>query len=165
MIISCRISTRSIGNAVKQLEKYDDSLKTKSEELVQNLGEYGEDYAANNLGHVDTGETLGSLSFTRKENEGIISISGAAVWIEFGTGVIANAGNSPHPKKDELGMSRWGEYGKGFGKGVWFYPSKEHGWDEPKLTAGIPMNPFMYNSAMEMRRELVDMAREVFKRD
>lgn len=160
MKIECTLSARSISSAAKQLRKYAESLQKKSEQLVQNLGDYGLDSAVNLLGHDDTGETLASMEFTRNGTSGTISAGGAAVWIEFGTGVIANAGNMPHPKKYEVGAVGWGEYGHGLGKGRWWFINRK---GEKKLTNGIPMNPFMYQASQDMRRELLEMAKEVFE--
>lgn len=160
MKIECTLSARSISSAAKQLRKYAESLQKKSEQLVQNLGDYGLDSAVNLLGHDDTGETLASMEFTRNGTSGTISAGGAAVWIEFGTGVIANAGNMPHPKKDEVGAVGWGEYGHGLGKGRWWFINRK---GEKKWTNGIPMNPFMYQASQDMRRELLEMAKEVFE--
>lgn len=165
MKIECTLSAASIASAVEQLKQYAESLEKKSEKLVQSLGDFGADCAANYLGHFDTGETLNSIAFTQNRAEGNVSVAGNAVWIEFGTGVLANAGNAPHPKKDELGMSSWGEYGHGYGKGVWEFPSKEYGWGMPIPTKGIPMNQFMYHSAQDMRREMQRIAKEVFRDD
>lgn len=160
MKIECTLSARSISSAAKQLRKYAESLQKKSEQLVQNLGDYGLDSAVNLLGHDDTGETLASMEFTRNGTSGTISAGGAAVWIEFGTGVIANAVNMPHPKKDEVGAVGWGEYGHGLGKGRWWFINRK---GEKKWTNGIPMNPFMYQASQDMRRELLEMAKEVFE--
>ena len=114
------------------------------------------------LEHDDTGETRNSIQFEREINIGVLSVGGAAVWIEFGTGVLANAGNDPHPKRDELGMNAWGTYGKGLGTDIWEFPSKKYGWIP---TAGIPMNPFMYETAQSLRFVLTDFAKEAFKDD
>lgn len=165
MKITCTLSSASIASAVEQLNRYAESFEKKSEKLVQSLGDFGAECAANYLGHFDTGETLSSLTFTRNGVTGTIFVAGNAVWIEFGTGVLANAGNTPHPKKDDLGMFGWGEYGHGYGQGVWEFPSKEYGWGMPIPTEGIPMNQFMYHSAQDMRREMQDIAKEVFKDD
>lgn len=162
MKIECTLSSGSLADAAKQLRKYADSLQSKSERLVKDLGEAGVDYANMYLEHDDTGETRSSIQFEQKVNTGVISVGGAAVWIEFGTGVIRNSG-SKHPMADELGMSDWGTYGDGNG-------ANEHGWWYPaegghKHTFGIRMNPFMYLASQDMRRELLDMAKEAFKND
>lgn len=162
MKIECTLSSGSLADAAKQLRKYADSLQSKSERLVKDLGEAGVDYANMYLEHDDTGETRSSIQFEQKVNTGVISVGGAAVWIEFGTGVIRNS-CSKHPMADELGMSDWGTYGDGNG-------ANEHGWWYPaegghKHTFGIRMNPFMYLASQDMRRELLDMAKEAFKND
>lgn len=162
MKIECTLSAASISNAVEQLRKYADSLEKKTEKLVQSLGEFGTESAANYLGHFYTGETLSSLTFTRNGTTATIFVGGNAVWIEFGTGVVRNEG-SGHPKKDDLGMSDWGTYGQGKGANPegWWYPS-EDGYTH---TFGIKMNMFMYRSAQDMRKELGRIAKEAFKDD
>lgn len=162
MKIECTLSSGSLADAAKQLRKYADSLQSKSERLVKDLVEAGVNYANMYLEHDDTGETRSSIQFEQKVNTGVISVAGAAVWIEFGTGVLANAGDAPHPKKDELGMSNWGEYGHGLGKDTWWFTNK-HG--QQVWTAGIHMNPFMYEAAQSLRFSLTDFAKEAFKND
>lgn len=160
MKITMTLSKASIAAAVKQLETYKRSLKSKTERIVEALGNKGVEYARANLEHIDTGETLESIAFTQQGNKGTVSAGGAAVWIEFGTGVLANAGNTPHPKRNEVGAVPWGEYGKGKGKGVWDFPSRYWGWIP---TSGIPLNPFMYLASQSLRQELTDIAREAMK--
>lgn len=161
MKIECTLSAKSISSAAKQLRKYAESLKTKSERLVKSLGEAGVEYANMYLEHDDTGETRNSIQFNREVDTGVISVGGAAVWIEFGTGVLANAGNTPHPKKDEVGVVGWGEYDHGYGVDIWEFPSKRYGKWLP--TAGIAMNPFMYETSQSLRFVLLDFAKEVFQ--
>lgn len=163
MKIECTLSARSIADAAKQLREYADSLQGKTEKLVGDLGKAGVEYANMYLKHDDTGETRNSIQFEQEGNAGAVSVGGAAVWIEFGTGVLANSGNPPHPKKEDVGAVGWGEYGHGYGKGVWMFPSKKYGKWLP--TAGIPMNPFMYETAQSLRFSLIDFAKEAFRVD
>lgn len=162
MKIEMTLSPASIAAAAQQLRAYAASLQGKTGRLVQKLGEKGAASADLYLEHDDTGGTRSSIAFTRQGTSGTVSVGGAAVWIEFGTGVLANAGNSPHPKRDEAGAVPWGEYGNGNGKGVWYFPSHYSGWT---ATKGIPMNPFMYAASQDMRRSLLDLAREAFHVD
>jgi hypothetical protein len=164
--IECTLSVSSISDAVKQLRKYAESLQSKTENLVQELGDYGLDSAANLLGHVDTGKTLESLKFIREGTNGTVTAGGNAVWIEFGTGVKKNGGQAGayvHPKAAELGMSAIGTYDKGHGADPrgWWYPDGG-GY---KHTFGIESNQFMYQASKDMRRELLDIAKEAFKND
>lgn len=162
MIIECTLTASSIAKAAKELEQYAESLTGKTEKLVQSLGEKCAEQAVAHLKHVDTGETRDSIQFTHEGTSGNVSVGGAAVWIEFGTGVIANSGNTSHPKKDEVGAVGWGEYGHGIGKRRWWFINKN---GEKKWTSGIPMNPFMYSASQDMRRDLLKIAKEVFKID
>ena len=163
MKITCTLSPESLLEASKQFAEYAESLQSKTEKLVRSLGEYGAEQAVKNYGtdHIDTGETVESIMYIHRGTSGYVQAGGAAVWIEFGTGVIKNNGAS-HPKAGELGMSAWGTYGKGYGANPhgWYFPSRYFGWT---LTQGIQMNPFMYNTSQDMRRELLDKAKEVFR--
>lgn len=162
MIIDIPLSADGFHKAAEELRKYAESLEKKSERLVNDLGQAGIEYANMYLAHDDTGATRSSIHFDREESKGVLSVGGAAVWIEFGTGVLANAGNTPHPKRDEVGAVPWGTYGKGLGVDIWEFPSKKYGWIP---TAGIPMNPFMYETAQSLRFELTDFAKEAFRDD
>lgn len=162
MKINVPLSASGLAEAADKLRKYAESLEKKADNLVENLGKAGVEFANMYLEHDDTGETRNSIQFDREVNIGVLSVGGAAVWIEFGTGVLANAGNEPHPKRDDFGMSAWGTYGKGLGSDIWEFPSREYGWIP---TAGIPMNPFMYETAQSLRFVLNDFAKEAFKND
>lgn len=163
MKIDITLSADSFLKAADELRKYADSLQGKSETLVQKLGDKGVEQANLYLEHDDTGETRNSIQFHREGDKGTVSVGGAAVWIEFGTGVIRNSG-SGHPKKGDLGMSDWGTYGEGHGSDPngWYFPSHYYGWT---ITKGIQMNPFMYSAAQDMRMDLLDTAKEVFRSD
>lgn len=162
MKIDISLSASEISKAANELRKYAESLDKKGERLVKDLGNAGIEYANMYLAHDDTGETRSSIQFNHEGKDGILSVSGAAVWIEFGTGVLANAGNSPHPNRDEVGAVPWGTYGKGLGIDIWEFPSRQYGWIP---TAGIPMNPFMYETAQSLRFVLTDFAKEAFRDD
>ena len=162
MKINVNLSSDGLSEAVDKLRKYAESLDKKSEKLVKNLCEKGVERANLYLKHDDTGATRQSISYIQEGLSGTVSAGGAAVWIEFGTGVIANAGNSPHPMKDAVGAVSWGEYGQGQGKGEWYFYSHHFGWTKTK---GIPMNPFMYSAAQDLHNELTETAKEAFKSD
>lgn len=170
MKITVDLSPKSIANAAKALEDYAKSLDNKTSALVDSIGEKGVEIARFNYegnegkSHVDTGATLNSIEYEkRNEKSGAVTVGGAAVWIEFGTGVTRNgaAGSYVHEKAAELGMSPIGCYGKGHGSEEgWFYPTP----DGYKWTFGIKSNPFMYQTSQDLRRNLVAIAQEVFKK-
>jgi hypothetical protein len=159
--ITIQLSEESIKAAIKDLEKYKRELGKKVQALIDAMVAHGEDYAINQVGHVDTGETLSSIHGYRDGNKGVVVAGGNAIWLEFGTGVRHNgsAGGSPHPVGAELGMTI-GEYGQGKGanpNGWWYYDG-----DKVKHTYGIPANMFMWRTARELERVAPELAREVF---
>jgi len=163
MKLTLALSEKSISDAIRQLNQYKRDLPRKIETLIAAMVAYGEDYAINEVGHIDSGETLESIKGYRNGNKGVIVAGGNAIFLEFGTGIRYNgpAGSSPHPMGSELGMTI-GEYGKGKGgnPGGWWY------YDESgavKHTYGIPATMFMYKTARELERIAPELAREVFK--
>ena len=166
--ISVELSVSGINKAIKELKKYKKELKKKVNHLIDVMLETGEDYAINELGHVDTGDTLNSIYGYRKGSHGVIVAGGNAIWIEFGTGVYYNKseGGSPHPKGQELGMTIGG-YGNHNGmKDGWFYPTEDPRYEIKNsgyaYTHGIKSNAFMYRTAQELRRQLPELAKRVF---
>ena len=172
MKIDCTLNTTSLLAAAKQLRDYANSLEQKTDTLVKTLGENCAEYARVNLKHIDTGETLDSITYTHERGKGVVSAGGAAVWIEFGTGVVKNTGLI-HPAAQEIGMSAWGTYGGGNGANPhgWWYPKTEidtetgETSEKYRHTYGIEMNPFMWNAAQQTRDELQRTAEGVFEND
>jgi hypothetical protein len=165
-VVKVTLSPQSIDNALKVVKGYKKWIKQKVNELIDKLLEVGEDYAINEVGHVDTGATLSSIKGYRKGNKGVIVAGGNAIWLEFGTGVKYNGsvGSSPHPKGKELDMTI-GTYGKGHGaepQGWWYQKDGEEEW---KHTYGIKANMFMYRTARELEKIAPKLAREVFGDD
>lgn len=166
--IRCTLSASSLRDTAKELKKYAESLKPKTEKLVEALGKYGERQAKANLTYngldADYAFTRSTIQFQQQGLTGSVSVMGRdAAFIEFGSGVYANSGYAPHPKRDEVGALKWGEYGKGQGANIggWYYYNERVGgklWH----TYGIPYNPFMYSTSQEMRYELVKIAKGVF---
>ena len=158
----------AINEAIMSVQIYRDSIDQKASKLVGEVSERVEEYAAYELSkHVWSGDTLASLK--RRYKVGAMTarviVGGAAVWLEFGTGVVANdcvKGEYMHPKAVELGMFGIGEYGHGRG-------SDPNGWDwyddsgQFWHTYGIPATRFMYHSAWNARADLPGLARRIFK--
>lgn len=164
--IPLELSADGVDKALKEVKAYKKWIKKKVKELVSLMCEEGTEIAINSVMHIDTGETLNSIQGTVSGNKGVIVAGGNAIWIEFGTGVTYNGavGSSPHPKGEEFGYLI-GEYGKGHGadEDGWWY------WDESegkyRHTFGIASNPFLYNTAQELKRIAPDLAKEVIKFD
>ena len=171
MTIHCALSEKSIDDAIREIERYGKSLESRSERLVNELAEEVKKNAVNELNshYFDDekfDETINSLTiekvdqFTRN-----VLAGGGAVWIEFGTGVVANpvgVGGYAHPKAAELGMYGIGEYGHGWGANPWgWYYYNENG--EKIHTYGIPATMFMYHSAWFAKAKIPEIARRIFR--
>lgn len=165
-VITVPLSEEGLNRAADWLEDYAKRILPKNARaLVSRMVGQGEQWAINEMGHIDTGNTVASIIGYRNGDKGVIVAGGASVWIEFGTGVVANSGSEPHPKATELGMSPWGTYGKGHGASFngWWYEDPE-GSGIYHHTMGIPANHFMYNTAQTLRRECPDWAKEIFSK-
>ena len=168
MTITFELSEASIDSAIEQIESYKKKVQANTSKLVEEAATLLEEYAAFELSkHVWTGETLASLRKVVRQGgyTARVIVGGAAVWLEFGTGVVANpvgVGGYAHPKAAELGMYGIGEYGHGHGADPngWWYKDET---GQTRHTYGIPATMFMYHSAWNVRRDLPDMARRIFK--
>ena len=159
--------------AANYLYLYKRDLKRRVSEFIDLMLKVGEDYAINALGHIETGETLSSILAYRHGRHGVLLVGGNAIWIEFGTGVVANGNASyPHPKARELGMNAIGTYiapypinksGKPHGgdPNGWWYQGDD---GEYHHTYGIPSDPFFYNTAKMLRKEYANLAKEIFSK-
>lgn len=170
--IEVPLSASGINKIISEIEKLKKRLDKNITRLIEAMCKDGESYAyyyyqnaSNGFDYVDTYQTLASIVAYREGNKGIISVGGAAAWIEFGTGVTYNKGSDLyHPNKSELGYSEWGQYGKGNGKNKdgWWYQKEEGG--KVYHTYGLPENPFMALTAQRLAAELKRNAIEVFSK-
>ena len=170
MTIEFELSPKSIEGAIHRVELYSKDLQTKTKMLSNRLAEDLKANAENELiNHVDTGETFDSL---RIEHEELISgyvanviVGGAAVWLEFGTGVVANncaPGDFVHPLPGVyFKFNGIGTYGKGQGANPngWNYPDASGQWHH---TYGIPATMFMWKSTQNTRQKIPTIARGLF---
>lgn len=152
-----------LKEAAKWLLDYKRKMLNGANKLLAKILQEGEDYAINQLGHIDTGETVSTIAAYREGNHGILLVGGNAIWLEFGTGVFFNGEGYPHPKAEELGMNAIGTYGEGHGSNPngWFYLGDD---GEPHHTQGIEANMFFYNTGQMLRREYSKWAKEIFSK-
>lgn len=166
MNINIGLSVKELDETIAKVNEYKDSLTKKALDLVDSMVRTGEEYALYYLSsHIYTGETIAETYGYRKGNSGFIVSGGAAVWLEFGTGVVANnvaPGTFVHPMPGVyFGINGIGTYGKGHGSdpdGWWYYDAegKKH------HTYGIPATMYMWNTAQQLKRDYPEMARRLF---
>lgn len=152
-----KIKLGDTTQAVKSLEAYKQDIRRKTQMLVQRLTDTGVEVAKAKLlsmGANYTGETANSIVgyYNAGLNAGIIRAGAAAMWCEFGTGVVGQS--SPHPTMP------WQYDTNNHGDSGWFY------FDEAgqrfRWTKGMPSRPFMYETAKELEKIAPALAKEVF---
>ena len=165
------LTDSGIERLIKETEKYEAWLKSRTETLLRRLADEGMNVASMKfMGAVYDGVNDVSVTVT-KQNErawAVIATGNATLFIEFGSGVTYP---DDHPEAGKLGMKR-GQYGKGLGK--------RHTWEyygEPGVngvqkrsrsgrmvvkTHGNPANMSMYETVKELEERLRSIAREVF---
>lgn len=162
MKIKCSLAPSSIDAAIKQLEDYSKDLERKAQELCKRLADMGAMYAEWNFsGVLYAGDIDYKITVDRVDaNTYAVKANGETVLLmEFGAGVKHGYG---HPQAAEFGMGP-GTYPNGKGhwddpKGWWF--GEKGNWTHTYGNApGMPM----YNAAKDLRKEILDIAREVFK--
>lgn len=162
MKISVALSEKSINAAIKQLARYKKWVSEKTVLLLERLALIGAHEASIRFAAaIYDGINDSDVSVDIQGSRAIISAKGQAVcFIEFGAGVYHNPGE-PYPLPRPDGIVGIGEYGQGKGKRKsWGY------YDESEnlvITHGNPAAMPMWNALKEMEREVLRIAREVFK--
>lgn len=160
-IISLGLNTKDINRAIKEVEKYKQELLRKEKLFLEKLSYLGvKEASVRFTTAMYDGVNDSSVSLEQTASGYSIVASGTAVaFIEFGTGVYHNPGE-PYPLPRPEGVVGIGEYGKGFGKRrAWGYKDES---GELVITRGNPAVMPMWYATEEMRRSILQIAREVF---
>ena len=157
-------SAKEIEKARQQLIEYQNNLNEKLDLFVRKLCEKGVEIARENV-KFTTGELYNSIDY----KPGDVIQNGSqyliytdceyAKFVEFGTGVVGE--NSPYPTDIPM---EW-NYASGThifttkdGRVGWRY-FKDGSWH---FTEGQPSKPFLYETATELREQILEVAKEVF---
>lgn len=158
---------KSLDNAIKQIQEYQRTLNDKCEMFVRRLAEVGIPIIDQNIASAAGDSDKGHNTFIKINSFGSYSqaqliVEGKDIlFIEFGAGVHynGNLGGSPHPKGKEMGYTI-GSYGKGQGKNdFWFYYADS---GEAVMSHGTQATMPVYKAGVEIRRQMLKIAREVF---
>lgn len=172
-VFKADLSVEGINNLKRELLSYKtDFLQNRLIELVEKLSEKGVEIARANVTKLDaifTGELIDSLHNEKGSiSKGtaifyIVTDSKHAAFVEFGTGQLGMEGGYPYPFPEGV---QW-NYNSGRtifeispGQYGWFYKRDEQWY----FTQGMPSRPFMYETAIELEKEIVKTAKEVFAR-
>lgn len=169
--ITITLSQKSIQDAISQIKAYQNDLTYKCQLLAEKLAEKGVDIAQTYVAPLDAVFTYELNSSIHAEY--VSDIKGGGVWavvagtdhamfVEFGTGIVGK--RSPYPGKLPDGVDWQYASGKTIrqladGRYGWFYQDDYGEW---WFTEGMPSRPFMYYTAQELEKIVVETAREVF---
>lgn len=159
--ISFELSESSIANAIKELKSYQKELNRKQKLLTERLATIGAREASVRFATaMYDGVNDVNVNLRRVKNGWAIVAKGQSVcFIEFGSGVYHNP-SEPYPNPRPDGVVGIGQYGKGKGKRqLWVYYDDS---GEKVFTRGNPASLSMWYATEEMRRSILQIAREVF---
>ena len=160
-VISMKVSSSSIRDAINELKSYRKSLDTKMDKFLEKLANIGVKEASVRFttamydGVNDSSVTLKPI----KDGYCIVAEGHAVAFIEFGAGVYHNSGE-PYPNPRPDGIVGIGEYGKGYGKRqAWGFRDDA---GELVITHGNPAAMPMWYASEEMRSAIKKTFVEVF---
>lgn len=161
--ISIELSEKSIERAIAEIEAYKNSLDHKVQVFIKRLADMGYNVANATLMAVsekEKGSTYLDQPKEESDNCMVIRMSGDRfLFVEFGAGIAFS--NPQNPKAPEMGM------------GLGTYPNQTHAYQEEgwwytgedgrshHSRGNAPYMP-MYKASVEIRREVRNVAREVF---
>lgn len=168
-VISMTLSTKSIGKAIRELDRYKQSLLKKEQLLLEKLAYIGVKEASVRFTTAMYDGTNDVTVTLEKSGKGyaIVAEGEAVAFIEFGSGVYHNP-SEPYPNPRPDGVDGIGEYGKGRGKRkAWFYKGDAGTNGEIQKngavkTRGNPAAMPMWYASEEMRNAILQIAKEVF---
>ena len=159
----------SLGKGLRKLRAYKRRVQNKTSLLVQKLTDYGAEVVRIkivNMGAYYSGELLSGVSgyYSPTLNAGFVKVTSDHVaFVEFGTGVKGQ--NNPHKNGEYLSLAAW-KYASGAkifttqdGRVGWIYPTDDGGF---RFTEGMESRPFMYETSLELHRDLQKITQEVF---
>ena len=155
--------TKSISNAIKQLEQYKKDFLAKEELFVKRLAEIGVSVATTGFAVADYDGDKGNIQVTLEQNGTSVAViaSGEKVgFIEFGTGV-------KNPEWDNSGMDytppKHGTYGKGQGANPHGWYFTQHPGAKARHTYGNQPAEAMRTARDVMIEKVTQIAREVWR--
>lgn len=157
--IKLNLSTKSISDAIKQLEEYQQKVEQAGEKITTTLTERGVSLAQLNASYMsiyDTGELVNGIDSAYFGTSGyIISSAPHSAFCEFGTGIRGLESQHPNP-----GLAGWRYDVNDHGEAGWFYTGDD---GKSHWTAGMPSRPYMYDTAQMLRNMVTEVAKETLK--
>lgn len=159
-----QIQINGIDAVIRRLENYANNLETKKRTFLERLAEIGVSVADTTFRSAEyDGDNDVKVAPQEWIDDNTIAVqaSGTTVlFIEFGSGLIGYG----HEWGEGLGYVPGSWSDSEMGKGHWADPN---GWyyKHGEKSHGNPPARAMYEASKEMRRQMLDIAREVFAND
>ncbi len=168
-VISIGLNDEDIDRAIKELQQFKKAFLEKEKRLVEGLAKIGlKEASVRFTTAMYDGINDVSVYLDGKNTRYVIVAKGKAVaFIEFGSGVYHNTGE-PYPNPRPEGIVGIGGYGAGKGnRKAWFYKGDPGTNGIPQKngvvkTRGNPASMPMWYASEEMRRSVIQLAKEVF---
>lgn len=167
--------SKSIQNAIKQIEQYRDDLPRKCQEICRRLSEEGVRVADAAINSVPIGKTITlttDINPSKMGCQAIMKMTGretrtedgrvfyTALAIEFGAGVRYNSTANPKAKEFGMGVGTFPDQKHALNPGGWMYLDKDGNW---KHSYGIKATMPFYKAMTEIQRNVNDVVKDVFK--
>lgn len=167
--------SKSIQNAIKQIEQYRDDLHRKCQEICRRLCEIGQQTALVAIHESPQGKTVTlrvDISPSKMGCRAMLIGTGKTVTdekgrtfsllfgIEFGSGIRYNPTENPLASDFGMGVGTFPDQVHAFDRDGWMYLDKNGNW---KHSYGVKATMPMYKAMVEIRRNLDTVIREVFK--
>ena len=166
--------SKSIQNAIKQIEKYRDDLPRKCQEICRRLSEEGVRVADAAINSVPIGKTITlttDINPSKMGCQAIMKMTGretrsedgrtfyTALAIEFSAGVRYANTASPKAKDFGMGTGTFPNAKHSWQTEGWYYLGDDGNWHH---SFGVQASHPLYSAGMEMRQKIDSFVKEVF---
>lgn len=161
--------TSNVADVIRQVRAYRDNLDNLLAEVIKRLVDEGAVIARTEVVHLDavyTGKLANSIDhfYDEATHTGFVRCNADyGVFVEFGTGIVGKT----HPYGGTAMAAAGYRYGGGTtyvqlsdGRVGWYFPTDDGTF---VFTEGQPSRPFMWNTAQMMKKQVIPIARQVFK--
>lgn len=175
------VKLSELSKVITKIESFSKLIEEKAKIFLTRLSELGLTIAEAKISDIVYPGDMSDLNIESEWQDdkhlSIVFRSKAILFIEFGTGTHFSI--PEHPLASEYGYTRGG-YGKGKGKNDWWlYPDRGINAGTPgsseafgnsgrtplRITHGNPANRIVYDTGKDLREQISNIAREVFKID
>lgn len=167
--------SKSIQNAIKQIEQYRDDLPRKCQEICRRLSEEGVRVSDAAINSVPIGKTITlttDINPSKMGCQAIMKMTGretrtedgrvffTTLAIEFGAGIRYNSTANPKSSEFGLGVGTFPGQTHAFDPNGWYYLDSNGEW---KHSYGVQASMPMYNASVEMIQKIDSIVKEVFR--